>query len=381
MNKHKTKRFLVVVGIMAAISLFGIHTAYGLAQVTLTVKNPNPYEGNYSWFVYTNNPGETIEDVATVKNFSNEPAEVSVYAVDASSNQSGSFILSFLHDDQSGIGAWTDVSMKTLTIPPFEIIDVPFSITVPDDITPGQYLGGIVVENGGGAADEAVNGNATSVSVKTRIGSRVYLTVPGEVVEDIQLTDFSAKKELSGQTKFYLTIENNGNMAYEPTVKINVYTQTGRLYETIEENLGTISSNSIIKPVITMEKRPFAGSFSAKADIQVKCKFAPANYRGSAHTLSGETSFWAIPWELVLGTLFIIFIVLTVITNRKLARKKYFANSEEYIVQTNEDLVSIGKSRNVSWRKIARYNKLKPPFIVRQGKKLIVPKNQPKQQG
>ncbi len=376
MKKTNIKHLLFAAATLAAVLIFGATAAYATAQITLTVKNPNPYQGNFSWFVYTEDAGEKITDIATIKNFSNEPVDVSVYAVDAMSSETGSFILSFPEDEQKGIGAWTEVQSKSITIPPYEVMDVPFEISVPADAPPGQYLGGIVIENGQGQTAGAISGqeSGTSISVKTRIGSRVYLTIPGEIIEDFQFTEFTAQKEITGATKFYITLENKGNMSYEPELRIDIFDQSGNLYETIEKPLGTVAPLATIKPVVQMEKRPIFGNFTAKAKVVFRCKFAPSNLHGNAHYIDKETTFWAIPWEIILSVLFVIFATLSVVTERKLARRRYFARGEEYNVAPNENLVSIGNSRNVSWRKIARYNKLRPPYIVKQGDKIIIPK-------
>lgn len=380
MKKTKNTHLLFAATVIAAVMILGITSANATSQITLTVKNPNPYEGNFSWFVYNKNAGETVSDIATVKNFSNTPVDVTIYAVDAVSSESGSFILSFSEDEQIGIGAWTDVKSKALTIPPFEVIDVPFEIKVPADAPPGQYLGGIVIENGQGQTAGEASGqeNGTSISVKTRIGSRVYLTIPGEIIEDVRFSDFHAKKEITGITRFFLTLENKGNMSYEPEVKIDVFDQSGNLYETIKKPLGTIAPMSTIKPVVEMGKRPFLGNYTAKAYVEFKCKFAPEDLHGSAHYYEKETSFWALPWGIILSVLFIIFAGLSIMTEQKLARKKYYARGEEYTITQNEDVLTIARTRNVPWKKIARYNKLKPPYIVKPGDKLIVPKTKKK---
>ena len=171
------------------------------------------------------------------------------------------------------------------------------------------------------------------------------------------------------------TIENNGNTNIEPYAHIDVYTQSGRLYETIDESLGTSAPNTIIKPTLRMEGRPLVGYFTAKARVDFHHKFLPSNVlHGAAQYVKEEISFWVIPWEIIFATLFVIFVILITITNKKLARKRYFANSEEYTIDSCGDLASIGKDRNISWKKIARYNNLKPPYCVKPGEKIIVPK-------
>lgn len=378
MKKIKTKKPIVFAIVICTVFLMQISAALGTAQITLTVKNPNPYEGNYSWFVYTEEAGRTIKDIATIKNFSSEPTDVEIYAVDAKSSETGSFILSFLEDEQQGIGAWTTVESRSLTIPPFDVQDIPFEINIPADAPPGQYLGGIVIENGKSDSSDQTSGNdqsGTSIAVKTRIGSRVYLTIPGEIKEDLKFNEIKVHESLTGNTKFEMTLTNNGNISYEPKAIIDVYDQTGKLYETIEKELGTIAPNTEIKPIVEMKKRPLIGNFTVKANVTFHCKFAPENLHGSAHNLTNETTFWILPWEIILTVLFIIFAALGIFANRKLAKKRYMRNGEKYQVKKHEDLVAIGNARDISWKKIARYNGLKAPYIVKPGDIIIVPKN------
>ncbi len=378
MKNKKTKKLIVFAIVVCALLLTQISTALGTAQITLTVKNPNPYEGNYSWFVYTEEAGRTIKDIATIKNFSSEPTDVEIYAVDAKSSETGSFILSFLEDQQKGIGAWTTVESKSLTIPPFEVQDIPFEINIPADAPPGQYLGGIVIENGKSATSSGItepDESGTSIAVKTRIGSRVYLTIPGEIKEDLKFNNLKVKEALAGNTKFELTLVNNGNISYEPKATVEIYNQRGELYETIEKELGTIAPNTKINPIVEMKKRPIIGNFTAKANVVFHCKFTPENLHGSAHNLTNQTTFLVLPWEIILTILFIIFTGLGIFANHRIAKKRYIRNGEKYQVKKHEDLVAIGNARDISWKKIAKYNGLKAPYIVKPGDIIIVPKN------
>lgn len=372
---------LLLVSTLATTLMLGAQTASALGQVTLTVKNPDPYKGNHSWFVYEEEAGETIEDVATLKNFSDEPAQVNIYAVDATSSKGGSFILKFREEEQKGIGYWTDVKTKSITINPDEVIDIPFEIVLPEGIAPGQYLGGLIVESGetadlNGDLQEYCEANdlcGTSVAVKTRIGSRIYLTVPGKTYEDYALTDFTASKSITGTTKFQFRIENNGNVAYEPHAVIDVYDGMGNLYEHIEKPLGTSSPGTVIHPVVKMKKRPIIGTFNAEANVTFARKFGDSEFHAAAPSESLSATFWVMPWEIIFILLLLIVAVSGIIIQRKAAWKKYIDAAEEYTVQAGEDIESIAKKRHIDWRKLAKFNKLKPPFTVKTGDKLMVP--------
>ncbi|HLG25323.1 MAG TPA: LysM peptidoglycan-binding domain-containing protein [Candidatus Gracilibacteria bacterium] len=383
MKKQKLRAGVVSIFLFSVMVLGQASVVFGMGQVTLTVKNPDPYKGNHSWFVYEKPAGTIIEDVATLKNFGTEEESVSIYAVDATSSDAGSFILKFLEEDQRGIGAWTDVKIKTATLQPNETLDIPFTISIPEGATAGQYIGGLVVENSGSRQPESPQEQAYceennlcggNISIKTRIGSRIYLTLPGETMEDISLTGFTATKTLSGTTKFEFTIVNKGNITYEPHAVVEVYDSMGNLYEKVEKTLGTSSPDTTIKPLMKMSKRPLIGNFTAKATVTFGRKFISSDLHGVGLTETKSVTFWAMPWEIILASAFVLFSGLALHTHKKMARKKYLANSDEYQVGQNEDLLGIARERDVPWKKIAKYNGLKAPYVMKPGDTIIVPK-------
>lgn len=380
-NRTQKLRSLLSLLLLAGVLWSNIALA-SAGRVTITVKNPDPYLGNHSWFIYEKNSGETIEDIATLKNFSNEPATVKIYAVDATSSDGGSFILTFQDEEQKSIGNWVKISENTLVIGPQENVEVPFSIEIPAGVSPGQYLGGIVVES---INDEDENTSedcasnevcGTGVSVKTRIGARVYLTVIGDVVEEISVQDFSASKDIFGNTNFYFTIVNNGTIAYQPEAKVKIYDGMGNLFESLSGNLGTSAPGTTISPSLKMKKTPLIGSYTAETTVSFKKQFGTeSELHSAASEESLSLTFFLLPLELVLPPLIIMIFALIIYARRKLAYQTYLEHSEEYIIQPGENLISIAQKCHTPWKKIARFNKLKPPYILHPEDKIQVPKN------
>lgn len=381
----KTKKYITRLlsgTLLIAAFLLTTSSALAFGQVTLTVKNPDPFKGNHSWFIYEKEAGQVIEDIATLKNFSNKPANVNIYAVDATSSDGGSFILKFREEEQKGIGYWADVDVKSVTINPSEVIDVPFKIVLPEGVTPGEYIGGLIVETGEPLeindkyeeTCEEENVCGTSIAVRTRVGTRIYLTVPGKTYEDFALTDFSASKSITGTTKFQFSIENNGNVAYDPQAVIDVYDGMGNLYEHIEKPLGISSPGTVINPTVKMKNRPLIGNFTAKANVVFERQFGESEFHSAPPNATKELSFWVMPWEIILIVLLFILAIGAIIIQRKMVWKNYLAHSEEYIVQDGEDIEHVAQNREIKWKKLAKFNKLKPPYIIREGDILNVPK-------
>jgi hypothetical protein len=383
-NTQMKKEFLVkILGAAAFALLIGINIASASAQVAITVKNPDPYTGNQSWFIYEKDPGTIIEDTASIKNFGDEMAYIEVYAVDADSSESGSFILKFESEDQKGIGAWTTIEKQNYELAPDERIDVPFKIEIPMNTSPGQYLGGIVAEskaNPDNTVKKLCSSNQvcpTGVGVSTRIGARVYLTIPGTAKEDVLWEEFRHTKSLTGKSYFNFKIVNNGNVSYEPRAHIIIYNTLGGIYDEFEAPLGTSLPNTTIDSKIPWTKEsPIFGKYTAEARISFPKRFHSA----SATLLQGSAieprtiTLWIIPW----GIIFIL-IVLAVIgsgfyTWHLKRLDAIIAGCEKYQVGPEEDIIQIAERRRISWRLLAKINKLKPPYTIRKGLNILVPK-------
>lgn len=383
----KTTKHLVVAGLITGLWLAQIATVMASSGVTITVKSPNPYTDNQSWFIYEKKPGETIEDVASIKNFGSTPADVKIYAVDATSNTSGSFVLKFTNDAQAGIGAWTEVKTKQLTIQPDERIDVPFTINIPMDATPSQYFGGIVVETGDGLSEEETkNINSTcvkdrtcgaNVTVKTRIGSRIYLTIPGNLNEKMNWSGFNYGQTPGGQPYFEFTIENTGNVAHEPKATIEIYDGNGKLFDKFEAPLGEcLPGTTIDKQIFWNKKIPIFGNFTAKATVDFYRKFqGSSSLHGMSINESKSIGFLVMPWTFLFITAGILFCWLGLkwYTQRRLIKIRN--TWEKYEPTDNEDIISLAEKREIPWELLAKINDLKPPYVVKKGHTVYVPKN------
>jgi hypothetical protein len=74
----------------------------------------------------------------------------------------------------------------------------------------------------------------------------------------------------------------------------------------------------------------------------------------------------------------VLFIVLTLtiffLFYLSRRRKRWIKSSwVDYSVLEGDDLISIAKKRNVSWKIIAKVNKLKPPYTLKENDKIKVP--------
>jgi hypothetical protein len=191
-------------------------------------------------------PGSTISDWVSVSNYSDRSATFRVYGSDATTDyDTGAFTLIGADQASTGLGSWTSVDSGSAVCPdtndgaeascaadlgvvvklePGARADIPFTITVPHDATPGDHAAGIVASFRSGAAD----GDGSAVQVEQRVGTRIYLRVDGELRPALDVTGmvagfdgvanpFGAGTATAG---FDLTNTGNTRISGEPQVRI-----------------------------------------------------------------------------------------------------------------------------------------------------------------
>ncbi|RKN47914.1 WxL protein peptidoglycan domain-containing protein [Micromonospora endolithica] len=175
-----------------------------------TAKGPNGRPA----FTYKLDPGATLTDHVAVTNHSARPLTLNLYASDAFTTAQGGFDLLAGDRQPTDVGAWVRFTQRTLTVPSTSRLDIPFTLTVPDNATPGDHAGGIVASLAATTADAQGN----QVAVDHRVGARIYLRVTGELrpaltVQDLRVRHTGSLNPLGGGTlTATFTVRNTGNV-------------------------------------------------------------------------------------------------------------------------------------------------------------------------
>ena len=158
-------------------------------------------------------PGETVEDAAQLNNFSDEAVTFQVYSHDAINSPDGGFTLQPADAEPVDVGAWAALD-EEVTVEPGESATVPFSLTVPQDATPGDHAGGIVAS----VTSETTDAQGQRVLVDNRVGSRIYLRVAGDVNPALEVTNLDVSFDRSwvpfstGAATVTYEVHNAGNV-------------------------------------------------------------------------------------------------------------------------------------------------------------------------
>ncbi|MBP2706231.1 DUF916 domain-containing protein [Microbispora sp. RL4-1S] len=173
---------------------------------------------NYS---YTINPGEQVEDGLVVANHGTTPLRLAVYAADGFTDKGGRLDLLTQDVKSTRVGAWVHPGGRDVTVPPGKSAEVPFTVTLPADAAPGEYLGGIVT-----APAQAAGTDRLGIRIRLRVGGELK---PGLSVENLNVRYSGPSNPFgAGDATVTYTIRNTGNAILTARQAVSVSGPFGR---------------------------------------------------------------------------------------------------------------------------------------------------------
>jgi len=221
----------------------------------------------------------------------------------------------FLPAEESGSGAyslkdWISISDEPLILGAGEKTAFVMTIDVPADAEPGGRYAALLFTT----EPPDVSG-ITGVGVATKTGPIILGTVPGLVVEDATVKEFSVSRDYYEYppVDFITRIENTGNVHIKPVGQIVITDMFGRTVDQIDvnEKLGNVLPNSVRRFDNRWSRSAFTvGKFTATLSLNFG--------RVEPHVLTSTLSFWVVPWKVILvGLLGLVILVLLLVKGVK----------------------------------------------------------------
>jgi len=431
MSIMRTKNLLWSI-ILVPLFLFAVNisSAAEYGQVGGQPANPDPNVPNSSaWFIYDLEPGENLQDAVIVSNNAEDKLGVLVYAADTTPSSSGGFALKQVSEEKVGVGAWVrfypeeipgafktlfegedddilklcDTSEEELTeknedlseddfselkkwCEGVESIDktfdskeeqtIPFLFRVPEGTDVGEHTGGILIQKK--FAEDREGGGA---QITTRVGVRIYETVPGDIVKELSLEKFTVEQKFddlemltaTGEDaeKVYIVtteVKNNGNVSVEHKNNIIIRNEKTGQEETIERSFHALKDDTFIANY--QWTPPHNGTFSFRPEIIY------ADSDDNEQVIKADAiSVNVMPLqEIAIGTALVLIIGLTILIVWLVRKKKYGGkNWVEHEVQIGENITMLAQSYGVDWKVLAKTNHVKAPYFLTPGDVIMVP--------
>ena len=259
-------------------------------------------------------PGEVITTEIKVRNESKTEKQLSVSSEDFIVVDDMGTPLRIDTTDQKdnrwAAASWIQVSPSRLILKPGETKALTLTVIAPEGATPGGHYAMVLYNY-----NLETTLTQTGASIETKVGSLVYITVPGNINESAKVTHFSATPSFSeyGPIDFKTTINNLSDVHITPAGSINVYNMLGIKTKQINldnTNIFPFTSRDFTN---TLEKKFMFGRYKAQLN---------AVYGHTGQLLTATQFFWVIPYKIIIGIIVVIILILLFISKYKKGRQQ-----------------------------------------------------------
>lgn len=263
---------------------------------------------------YEVDPGDTI--VGTIKLRNEGTVSETFYP----------FSQDFIAGDEAGTPAFVDSSTRSMsdwvTFDRDPIVLgggqdelIVYRIRIPQNAAPGGYFGGLLFST------SRPDASAEGIGAVGVTGPIVLIRVSGNIVEQGAVTDFTANPS-SGTSlpiEFTTRFQNSGTVHLKPAGFVRIKNMFGGTSAIVpmNEKEGNVLPGSARQFATTWQKTDLAENASELAKEWKNFGFGPysatliMNYGEQNSVVSATTSFWVMPWMLVV--LFAILVVIAVL--------------------------------------------------------------------
>lgn len=273
-------------------------------------------------------PGETYSDEIVYWNLSQEADTYRVFisGFQQIENQPGTAIILTEEEDALALysaSKWVTVSKEVLELEPNKNIKLQYTINVPEDVTDGEYNVEIFL-----ISENAFQQQGTAAFTNLAAGTPILIQIGDEYVQNAELLRFVADKKVYEKINvdFLTTIKNLGETHITPTGEIlieNIFRQevariqfNKNTQSLLRDNLGNYIDNWTQSGYISPNKAIAVGPMKARLMVTYR------SFQPGFAVLASETSFWIIPWKIIIAILAAILLVIIIrITKKKINKK------------------------------------------------------------
>ncbi len=270
-------------------------------------------------------PGQSETFELTVRNTSGGPISAIGLTNDfVADGESGNpkLVASDQQETAYSIRNWVN-GLDPVSLEPGEEKDVRLTITAPDDANPGAHFGVVRYQ--------VVNNNASgdAVALSASVGALIFVEIPGDIVEFATLEELAVAKDGKNGSFFSaapdsvrIRLNNGGNTFVAPFGRVSVKDTFGNEVFAYEINnidpRGNVLPDSIREFEDSLQGISSVGRYTVEASI---------SYGQGGNIISASTSFWVMPWSVILVSVTVIVIVVLLLTKGRSAYNRRLISS------------------------------------------------------
>lgn len=188
-----------------------------------------------AYFTVNAQAGTTTELTAVLGNVGEVPLDLRTYAADAVVLVNGGFGLMDEDAEQTGATTWIDWEAETFSFEPGEGIERSFTVTIPEDAEPGEYIAGISLQT----AEPLEIEGSTMFNQIIRKAVAVFIIVEGETTASFELGEPEIITTTGG-SRLEVPVINTGDVLVRPQGTVTLTNADGREVFSADISMGSV---------------------------------------------------------------------------------------------------------------------------------------------
>ena len=203
-------------------------------------------------------PGEKRTLSALLTNASTDPIIALTYAADVYTVVNGGLGVALRGQPATGTTTWLDYSTDSIRVQPAESIRRDFTVSVPADASPGDYITSLVLEN----RDPIQGSGGVALNQIVRHALAVAISVPGPRFPALHVSS-AAHSVVGGRSVVSLAVDNAGNTQLTPVGEFHLSQATGREVSHSLVTMGSFYAKTQTHVEIALAERLQPGHYTA----------------------------------------------------------------------------------------------------------------------
>lgn len=211
-------------------------------------------------------PGESEDLTVRFVNHGESGAGVEVYRSDVTTISGGGMGLQSKDGARTGATEWLDFQEETMDLLPGERVEQTFTVSVPEDVEPGEYITSIAMQNADPVAVGSEDGSGQFTQT-LRYGVAVNIDVPGPREPAMEIGDVSHQSS-GGRSAIHVGITNSGNTHLEPTGAFSLYSDDGDLVGDRAVSMDTVYAGTETRLEAVLNETLEPGDYAASLILE-----------------------------------------------------------------------------------------------------------------
>ena len=239
-------------------------------------------DGDY--FTLEAEPGSSHELTVILGNADDEPLSLRTFVNDPIPVTNGGFALADEDVTPSGTATWIDYPAETFDFAPGDGVERTFSVNVPAEAEPGQYVAGLALQT---AEPMAVEGSDLFDQVIRKVVA-VFIIVPGPEHPAFLLGEPAAVSGVTSR-RIEIPVVNEGNVLVKPQGELTLVGVGGETVATVPVTMGSVYAGTTAPLSLPLPPGLAEGAYTVHVSLADSATGAMASLDSQTVSLGAPT--------------------------------------------------------------------------------------------